>query len=322
MRTIKTEHFAIQRKIVATKTTESWQNVPHVTYMYEPEIGAFYDLYKELFSTRRGEDKITFNTLMLKVITEGLKAAPIMNSHIQYDSRFLRGRIDTFENIDISLPTILPNGEMMTLNLRGFGTRDLDDMSAYMKDIRRRAAQSDLPEAMYAVSFDNTMQNLRKGKVLQTICRLWGAHVGSSKVEHLRGKAKRTYQAIPETERLTLRDLEPGTVTVSNIGSTYLQQRGATALLEIVPPQVCAISVGAVQDKPVVVTDSRERKNVTVGKILPLCIAFDHRALDFGEIVPFLQKLDDIFAHPEIMRTWVNRDNDNENSHDVLHVVA
>ena len=146
--------------------------------------------------------------------------------------------------------------------------------------------------------------------------------ISSSKVEHLRGKAKRAYQVIPETERLTLRDLEPGTVTVSNIGSTYLQQRGATALLEIVPPQVCAISVGAVQDKPVVVTDSRERKNVTVGKILPLCIAFDHRALDFGEIVPFLQKLDDIFAHPEIMRTWVNHDNDNENSHDVLHVVA
>ena len=93
MKIINTEHFAIQRKIVACKTSESWQNVPHVCYNYEPEVSAFYDTYKKVFSSRCVENKITFNTLMLKVITEGLKQAPVMNSHITYNHRFLRGRI-------------------------------------------------------------------------------------------------------------------------------------------------------------------------------------------------------------------------------------
>ena len=304
MKIINTEYFAIQRKMVASKTTESWQNSPHVCYMYEPEVGAFYEMFKQTFADRQGDDKITFNTLMLKVITEGLKAAPIMNSHISYNHRFLRGRIDTFEDINISVPTILPNGEMMTLNLRGFQDRDLDDMTAYINDLRRRAAQSDLGQAMYAVSYANTIKNLKKGMLVETFTRLWGAYVGSCKVHRLHGKEKQAYEAIPETERLALCDLDEGTVTVSNVGSTYLQQRGATALLEIIPPQVCAICVGAVQDKPVVAADESGKQQVTVGKVLPICIAFDHRALDFGEIVPFLKKLDDIFAHPEIMQTW------------------
>ena len=37
-----TEHIGIQRKIVAAMTTDSWQNIPHVCYMYEPDVTAFY----------------------------------------------------------------------------------------------------------------------------------------------------------------------------------------------------------------------------------------------------------------------------------------
>ena len=45
---IKTEHFGIQRKIVANMTTESWQNIPHVTYTYEPDVTEFMEQYKLL----------------------------------------------------------------------------------------------------------------------------------------------------------------------------------------------------------------------------------------------------------------------------------
>ena len=43
---LKTEHFGIQRKIVANMTTESWQNIPHVTYTYEPDVTEFMIEYK------------------------------------------------------------------------------------------------------------------------------------------------------------------------------------------------------------------------------------------------------------------------------------
>lgn len=321
MTVTNTEYFGIQRKIVANMTTESWQNIPHVTYMYEPDVTAFFKEYKKLNKNRVGEEKITFNTLMLKVIAEGLKAAPIMNSHIEFDRKLVRGRIDTFSDINISMPTILPNGKMMTINLRDFGNKNLDEMTAYINDARRRAEKTNLTEAMYSVSFDNTMKNLKKGRIFQTIGRLYGANFGKCKITHFRGKAKREYEQIPETERLTIKDLEQGTVTVSNIGSTYLAQRGATALLEIVPPQVCALSVGAVLDKPVVVTKNDGRKEVEARSVLPICIAFDHRALDFGETVPFMKRLDEIFENPKIMRSWLS-DSGSGDENEIFTVVA
>lgn len=287
--------------------------------MYEPDVTAFFKEYKKLNRNRTGDEKITFNTLMLKVIAEGLKAAPIMNSHIEFDRKLVRGRIDTFAEINISMPTILPNGKMMTINLRDFGNKNLDEMTAYINDVRRRAEKTNLTEAMYSVSFDNTMKNLKKGKLFQTIGRLYGANFGKCKITHFRGKEKREYESIPETERPTIKELEQGTVTFSNIGSTYLAQRGATALLEIVPPQVCALSVGAVLDKPVVVKKSDGRKEVEARSVLPICIAFDHRALDFGETVPFMKRLDEIFEDPSIIRSWVNNGGENQ---DVFTVVA
>lgn len=293
-----TAHFGIQRKIVANMTSESWRNIPHVSYIYEADVTELFSLFRVMNSEYN--TKVTFNTLMLKIITEGLKAAPVMNSHINFNRRLVRGQINTFENINISMPAILPDGKMMTLNLRNFENRDLDDMTAYINDVTRRAQNSNLNEALFSVSLHDTLQSLRKGHILKTVYRLVGSKTGKHRVRTLTGKEKREYEAIPETERLSFRDLEQGTVTVSNIGSTYPGQKGAMALLEIVPPQVCAFGVGAVQKKPAVTDDNK----IEIRQILPVCIAFDHRALDFGEITPFIKKLDEIFENPEIIFSW------------------
>ena len=88
---------------------------------------------------------------------------------------------------------------------------------------------------------------------------------------------------MPADRKLSVSDIEQGSITVSNFGSLYKNLRGRPLLLEIVPPQVVAIGIGAIQD-----TDGR--------RILPMCIAFDHRALDFGDIVPFIKKMDELLA--------------------------
>lgn len=304
MKTIKTTHFGIQRKIVANMTSESWKNIPHVTYMYEPDVTEFFEEYKRLNAGRCRDEKITLNTLVLKVITEGLKKAPDMNAHIDYNGKLVRGKIETFEDINISMPTILPTGGMMTINLRNFENKSLDEMTDYIADVNRRISNTDLSEAMFGVSMSDTLKGLKKGKILQAFRRLIGSKTGSHRVKSMSIKERKEYEKIPACDRLTQSDLEQGTVTVSNIGSTYLGQRGATSLLEIVPPQVCAFAVGAIQDKPVVITKQSGEKVIEARKILPLCIAFDHRALDFGEIVPFMKQLDYIFENPEIIGTW------------------
>ena len=299
-----TTHFGIQRKIVANMTAESWETIPHVTYNYEPDVTEFMIEYKRLNENCAPEDKVTLNTLMLKIIVEGLKADPAMNAHINFDRKLVRGEIHTFEDINISMPMVLPNGEMMTINLHNFESKTLDQMVDYIADVNRRVKNTDLNEVMFDVSLDNTLTALKQGKIKQTIYRLIGSKTGKHKVKPLSGKAKRAYEAIPETDRLTKHDIEPGTITVSNIGSTYRQQRGETCLLEIVPPQVCAIALGAVQDKPVVIVNEAGEKEIAIRQVMPLCIAFDHRALDFGEIVPFIKRLDEIFEEPEIIHTW------------------
>lgn len=299
-----TTHFGIQRKIVANMTAESWETIPHVTYNYEPDVTEFMIEYKRLNENCAPEDKITLNTLMLKIIVEGLKADPAMNAHIEFDRKLVRGQIHTFEDINISMPMVLPNGEMMTINLHNFESKTLDQMVDYIADVNRRVKNTDLNEVMFDVSLDNTLTALKQGKVKQTIYRLIGSKTGKNKVKTLSGKAKKAYESIPEEDRLTKRDIEQGTITVSNIGSTYRQQRGETCLLEIIPPQVCAIAVGAVQDKPVVIVNEQGEKEIAIRQVMPLCIAFDHRALDFGEIVPFIKRLDEIFEEPEIIHTW------------------
>ncbi len=302
MKITRTEHFDIQRKIVANMTTESWEQIPHVAYVYEADVTDLMTEFKKLRSTSK--TKITLNTVLMKAIIEGLKAAPVMNSHLSYNRKLVRGELKTFEDINISMPMLLPDGRMMTVNLRDFQNKSLLAMTDYIADVTRRAENTNLNEVMFDVSLDNTITGLKQGKVKQTVRRLIGSKTGKHKVHTLRGAAKKAYYSIPEKDRLTKKDIEQGTVTISNLGSLYRGQSGYGTLIEIVPPQVCAFALGAVQDKPVVVTDKFGNKTIEARQILPITVVFDHRALDFGDVIPFLKKMDSIFAHPQMIQEW------------------
>ncbi|MBO5935709.1 MAG: 2-oxo acid dehydrogenase subunit E2 [Clostridia bacterium] len=305
-----TEHFGLQRKIVANMTSESWQNIPHVTYNYEADMTGILTELKKINLQRKKEDKITVNTLMLKVIAEGLKAAPAMNAHLDYNSFLVRGRIDTFEEINISIPMVMSDGRMMTVNVRGFEKMGLDEISEKIKDVRRRMENTILEEAMYEASFANTINELKKGKILKAAGRLFGAKTGKHRIRLLSGEEKRSYYSISEEDRLTGYDIEQGTVTVSNLGSLDRNLTGSVSLLEIIPPQVAAFGIGAIQDKVICETDSCGVKSADFRKILPICIAFDHRALDFGDVIPFIKRCNQIFENPVIIRNWLD---DNKN---------
>ncbi len=302
MKITRTEHFDIQRKIVANMTTESWEQIPHVAYVYEADVTDLMTEFKKLRSTSK--TKITLNTVLMKAIIEGLKAAPVMNSHLSYNRKLVRGELKTFEDINISMPMLLPDGRMMTVNLRDFQNKSLLAMTDYIADVTRRAENTNLNEVMFDVSLDNTITGLKQGKVKQTVRRLIGSKTGKHKVHTLHGAAKKAYYSIPEKDRLTKKDIEQGTVTISNLGSLYKGQSGYGTLIEIVPPQVCAFALGAVQDKPVVVTDKFGNKTIEARQILPITVVFDHRALDFGDVIPFLKKMDSIFAHPQVIQEW------------------
>lgn len=298
---IKNEHFGIARKIVSNMTAESWETIPHAVVSYEPEVTEFLKVMKEINKDATKETKLTLNTIMLRVIVEGLKACPVLNSHIEFNRKLVRGNVKTFKEIDISMPMILKTGEMMTINMHDMHNKTMSQMRDAIADSARRANNSDLNEVMFEVSLDNTLQGLKKGKIAQTVNRLIGSKTGKHKVKTLSGKAKKEYYSIPVTDRLTKHDIEQGTITVSNLGSVCRDWNGICTILEIIPPQVCAIAIGSTQLVPI----AEETGEVRTGYRLPLTIAFDHRALDMGDVAPFMNRLNEIFANPEIIKEWV-----------------
>lgn len=301
----KEVHFGIARKIVSNMTSESWETIPHATLTYEADVT---DLLKEVKKLNEGNTdpakKVTLNTVMLKIICEGLKAAPTMNTHIEFNRKLVRGCLKYYDHIDISMPMLLPSGEMMTVNMHDMGNKSLSQMTEAINDTIRRAKNSDMNEVMFEVSLDNTLQGLKKGKVLQAIRRLYGSKTGKHRVKTLTGKAKKDYYSIPTTERLTKHDIEQGTTTISNLGSIYREHKGACALLEIIPPQTTAFAIDSIQKRPTVITNSEGKDEIAIRMILPITIAIDHRALDYGDVVPFMRKLDEIFADVTIIDDW------------------
>ena len=298
---INHEHFGIARKIVSNMTAESWETIPHAVVSYEPEVTKFLDVIKEINKDKSKEERLTINTVMLKVIVEGIKACPAINAHINFNRRLVRGEVKTFENIDISMPMILKSGEMMTINMHGMESKSISQMRDAIADSSRRANNSDLNEVMFEVSLDNTLNGLKQGKISQTINRLIGSKTGKHKVKTLKGKAKKEYYSIPESDRLTKHDIEQGTITISNLGSVCRDWNGLCTILEIIPPQVCAIALGATQLVPI----AEEDGTVRTGYKLPITIAFDHRALDMCDVAPFMNRLNEIFANPEIIKEWI-----------------
>ena len=93
MKPTRTTHFGIQRKIVANMTSQGWKTIPHIGYSYEPEVTKFIETANKLNENGKFSKKMTVNTIMLKAITEGLKAAPKLNAHIDFNSKRVRGSL-------------------------------------------------------------------------------------------------------------------------------------------------------------------------------------------------------------------------------------
>ena len=304
MKPIKTTWLGIQRKIIANMTTEAWQTVPHIGYSYEPEVTKFMAAVKKLNESGKFDSKITVNTIMLKAITEGLKAAPELNANIHFDQKRVKGYITEYEDIHASMTWVLPNNEMMTINLHDIGSTSLKELNEYIADTARKINNTNLDEVMYSISFDDTIQKLKHGHVIKAANRLIGAKFGKHKVTVLKGKEKEEYYKIPETDRLTKEDIRQGTVCISNIGSTTRGIHGRCTMLAIIPPEVFVLCMSSVQKQPVVAQDENGNDIIVPGNVMPMQLVFDHRALDFGKLIPFIKRLEEIFDRPEEIFEW------------------
>lgn len=276
--------------------------MPHVCFLYEADATELLKEYAKL--SQSGKSKITFNTLLLRMLVEAVKSAPQVNAHIRYNRHTSAGRIDYLESVDISMPWLLDNGGMITVRLRDFGNKSLVDMAEYLEDMRRRVLNTNMELAMLEVSLWETRRLVEQGHFIKVLRRLYGAFLGKNRLRRFSKLEKKRHRDMPEKDGLTAGDLEQGSITVSNIGAATRGLGGAMTLLEIIPPQVFAIGISAMQDKVLAVDNVAGEKSVAVRKVIPFCLSFDHRALDFNDAAPFIRRLDELFRAPAIIHKW------------------
>lgn len=292
--------FGIQRKIVANMTTEGWRTAPHCSYVFEPDLTNFMVKFNDFSEKLKKEGKrVTLNTVLVKAICEALKSAPEMNAHLEFERKLVRGTLTVYDEIDVSMPWILPDNRMMTITMKDMGNRSLGNMVEYMNETAKKIEKTNFDEAMFGVSMNDTLEKLRKGDIVRVCQRLYGSLTNKHhRIKKLSGAEKKAYDAIPDSEKITAKDLKQGTITISNVGSVAREHDGAVSMLIIIPPQVCAIAINAMQKKPVVVKNAAGEDEITIKTTIPLTICFDHRVLDFGEVKPFLDALQKIFDDP------------------------
>jgi len=298
------ERFGLQRKIVANMTTESWQNIPHACVCYEPDVTDFWDEWKTLKALPEWNG-ISINTVMMYACTRGFLAAPAMNAHINYSQRIVYGEITRYDDVNISMPAAMSDGKMMTLNVRNCESKSLRELADYIADLYRRMEKTNLDEAMFEVSMENTIRLLKKLKFHTILGRFMGLIPSRNEIHRLKGKEKKAYDAMPATERLTKRDIEQGTVLISNLGSIYRGANSIPTIIDVIPPMVACLAVGSFSEKPGLVKQPDGSTTIEPRKFLPITICFDHRALDYDNVVPFCKCMDEFFANPAQMKGWL-----------------
>ena len=288
------------QKVISYKTTESWTTVPHITFIHEADATEMLNEFSRLNEDNPGL-KLTINTLLLKIFTEAIKAAPQVNAHIKYNPKRITGEIEVIKNVNIAMPGALKNGEIVVINLRNFEDKTLLEMQGYINKIEQKINNCNIHVPLYRVSASNMIEEMKKGHLLKASQAFLGATFDKSKPNK---KDTKEYDKIPLNDKITPPDLQPGTITISNLGSVCRGLNGFMGILEIIPPQVFAIGIGSIQEKPCVIKNENNEKASGIRTVIPLCFGFDHRALNFGDILPFIQKVEYIFEHSELLREF------------------
>ncbi|HDP34500.1 MAG TPA: hypothetical protein ENN29_05260 [Candidatus Hydrogenedentes bacterium] len=284
--------FDIQRRVVAHKTVESWETVPHAGIIIELDVTPVNEFIRRLRNMPEYADvHLTLNSVMLKIIAESIKDSPDMNAHIEYHKKNNTGLVYYKESMDIAIPMMSHDHRMITPVLRDVGGKSLRGVCEAMTALKNRAENTDIDLLLYEAGLDDTWKRLRRGELRYVLRRFWSNLAGKYRISLPSRQERKRYFQTPASERLVAEDLLDASMVVSNVGSVMPELRCHVSLLEIIAPEITAIALAGVRKQPVVRTDENGVEQVVVREIMPFTFYFDHRALDFAHLTDFLKNL-------------------------------
>lgn len=300
----KKKNFDFLNKAAAHTLTISQRTIPVAGFVHDVDITKFWAEYERLKADESRPIKISFNTIMLKLVSECLKASPVLNAHMIYKPFSATGTIEYKGKIDISMPVIFPNGRMLPLLLKDVGSKNLDEIAFAVSEIVRKLDNTIIEESLFDISVIRVGDIIKKGNILKGLAMGLSGLVGPHKLPLPPLKARRAYRKETDpNDILTADDIGEGTICVSDVGSIY-SGRGFATTSPVLSPTTSCMAFCRVRDEQYVYRDDNGEIQIGYRKILPFTLLFDHKIGGFPDIVPFLRKMDEIIENPEVVREW------------------
>lgn len=292
------EYFNIKAKVSANVLTNA-QDMPTPGYTYDADVTEFWKEFREF--KQECDYNLTFNDLLMRAMVEGLKVAPRLNSHIEYNRTATTGKIIIKKHVDIALPVLLDSGETFPIKVSACEEKTLKEISLRTAELVNMLKTQDVDRVIFDMIVKRTAGFILDGKIISTVAQTVAGYVGKGKVANLKG----LFEHAPREEGyLTPNDINEGTVCLTNLGAVNKTLNGRVTNAPLLFPQVFLMAVGVARDENYVYKNEKGEIEMGTKKILPITITFDHRVGGFGDILPFIQKLDEIFTNPKVIREW------------------
>lgn len=294
----KIEYFDLKARISGNVLTNA-QDMPTPGYTYDADITKFWEEFQKY--RKEVDYHLTFNDVMIRSMVEGLKIAPRLNSFIEYNRLCTTGRLIIKKHIDIALPVLLDDGKTFPVKLRKAEEKSLKEIALRTVELTHMLKTNDLDLLLFNMIAQRTVGFLLKGKIISTVAQTAAGYFGKNKI----AKFSEIGKLAPKgPEYLEIQDVNEGTVCFTNLGAVNKTLNGRVTNAPLLFPQVFLMAIGCARDENYVFRNEKGEIDMGTKKILPITITFDHRIGGFGDILPFIKKLDEIFANPEVMREW------------------
>lgn len=295
----KVEYFNLKSRVSSYILTKAQQNSPTCGYNYEADITKLWGVFQELKNNCGYE--LSFNTLMMKVLVEGLKEAPRLNAHLDFNTTSSCGTLIMKEHIDVAMPVLLESGETFPIKVRETENKSLKELAEQISELLEKLPKTNVNRVLFDVIAQRVVGLMLKGDVKSTISQVFTGYVGKHKVAKVKGIFK---HAPRDGSCLLMKDLNEGTVCMTNWGILYDGLNGNVTYTPLLYPQVFLFAMGVVRDTDYAFRNEKGEVDIGTKKVLPITLMFDHRIGAFNDVMPFIKKLDEIFQNPEVIKEW------------------
>ena len=295
----RVEYFRLKQRVSGNVLTNAQRETVGAAYFYEADITKFWEEFKKLQS--EVDYKLSFNTVMMRVLVEGLKAAPRLNAHMKYNHTSSSGKLIVKKHIDVAMPYIFETGETFPIKVLHAEEKNLKELQLSINDVIERAEKSDINRVLFDLISQRMVGFVLKGKFVSTAAQIASGFIGKGKVTKFQDMLKKSNQ---DGTEILMEELNEGTVCLTNWGSVHRNLEGNIGYTPLLYPQVFLMGFGSARDRNYPFKNEKGEVDIETKKMLPINLVFDHRLGAFNDTMPFVRRLEEIFANPEIIREW------------------